>query len=190
MKCDDVLVNLPDYVLGKVEPNLERSIASHLELCRKCPGELASVENAIEVLGGVRTEVYPDVFWQQLRVSIMERISEPKPARWRVPALAAGTAVLLLAIGISIYEHSLNSQLQSPTITTLAASLPSEEVVELTSLNVNFANSASPLLNESNDISSVDDSLQLAVVKSMWTSVADSSQSLEDFEYTGETVSN
>ena len=190
MRCDDVAVNLPDFILGKVEPNLKRSIEIHLETCSRCKTELAAMENAVTVLGGIEREEYPDGFWQELRASIMENISEPSPARWKVPAFTGGLAIILLAIGIGIYEYSVRPSQQTPSITSLAASLPTEQVVDLSNLNVNYVSSAAQPIHETDEISSMDDSLQLAVVKSMWASVADSSIYLDDYDYTGNASSN
>jgi len=210
MKCDDVLVNLPDYVLGMVEPSLKKSIELHLEICTKCKAELSEVARAISILGGIEREEYPDGFWQELKASIMEHVSVPRPARWRVPAFAGGLAVLLLAIGIGIYEYLPKRNQQATSITTLATSLPTEQVAELPRLNVNYVNSADRPIDETGEINCIDDSLQSAIVKSMWASCADSSKSLSqwildestyslvesrqpsgyDFDYIGEVFSN
>jgi anti-sigma factor RsiW len=190
MKCDDVVVNLPDYVLGRIEPNLRKGIENHLESCPKCKSELAGMERAIAVLDGIEREEYPDGFWQELKASIMETVSMPRPARWKVPAFAGGLAVLLLAIGIGVYEYSFKPVQPASTVAALAASLPSEQVVDLSNLNVNYFNTAAQPIHETDEISSVDDSLQFAVVNSMWASAADSSISFEDFDYNGDVASN
>lgn len=190
MKCGDVAVNLPDYILGMVEPNLKKSIEIHLETCSKCKSELVEMERSISVLAGIELEEYPDSFWQELRASIMEQVSVPRPSRWRVPAFAGGLAVLLLMVGVGVYEYTLKPSPQATSITTLAASLPTDQVVELSRLNINYVNSAAQPIDETEEINSVDDSLQLALVKSMWVSVADSSKSLENFDYSGDIFSN
>jgi hypothetical protein len=190
MKCDDVLMNLPDYILGMVEPNLKKSIDSHLEACSKCKGELAEMGRAISVLGRIEVEEYPDGFWRELRTSIMEQVADSRPSRWKVPAFAGGLAIFLVVIGIGVYEYALKPVQQVTSITTLAASLPSEQVVELPNLNINYVNSTVQPIDETEEINSVDDSVQLAVVKSMWGSVADSSKSFDDFDYTGDVFSN
>ncbi len=190
MKCDDVVVNLPDYVLGKVEPNLGKSIENHLELCSECKAELAEMERAISLLGGIEIEEYPDGFWQELKASVMEKISEPRRAGWKVPAYAGGLVAILLAIGVGVYEYTLKPDQQPTSITTLASLLPAEQVVDLSNLNVNYVNYAAQPISETYEMGSVDDSLQLAVVKSMWTSVADSSRLLDDFDYTGNVSPN
>jgi len=183
MKCDDVIVNLADCAGGKIEPNLRKAIESHIESCSKCKTEFEAMERAVALLGGIEIEEYPDGFWQELKASIMDRVSTPRALRWKVPVFAGGLAVLLLAIGIGVYEYSFKPAQQPSSIMMLAASLPSEDVVNLSSLNVNFINAASQSIHETDEISTVDDSLQLAVVRSMWASAADSSISVDDFDY-------
>jgi hypothetical protein len=125
-----------------------------------------------------------------MKACIMDRVSAPRAARWKVPAFAGGLAALLVVIGVGIYEYSLRPAQQALSIISLAASLPTEQVEELSNLNVTFLNTAVQPIDETEEINSVDDSLQLAVVKSMWSSVADSSRSLLDFDYTGDVFSN
>jgi anti-sigma factor RsiW len=74
MRCDDVAVNLPDYVLGKIEPNLKRSLEYHLEGCSECRAELESIREPIRLLGEVEIEEYPDTFWQELHSIIMDQV--------------------------------------------------------------------------------------------------------------------
>ncbi len=190
MRCDDVMVNLPDYLLGKVEPNFKKYIENHLEACAKCKAELEAMRVPIKALEGVGIEEYPDAFWQELRALIMEKISEPHPARWRVPALASGLAVFLLIIGVGVYEFALKPAPQVQSVAALATSLPLDQAVTLPTLNVNYVDAASPQVDEVDEINSVDDSVQEEVVKSMWVSVADSSKSLDNFDFTGNSISN
>lgn len=190
MRCDDVAVNLPDYILGKVEPNLVKSIESHLEICAKCRAELQEMQDAIRILGGVEQEEYPDAFWQELRASIMEKVSEPRSAKWKVTAFASGLAVILLAIGIGVYEYTLKSPQPAQSVAALATSLPADQAVELPNLNLNYVNVAAPQISEADEMDAAGDSVQQAVIRSMWASVADSASSIDDFDYLGNTISN
>ncbi len=107
MRCSDVAVNLPDFVLGKVEANLQKCIGVHLEICARCKSEYEGVRASVAVLEQVAQEDYPDSFWQELRAVVMERVSSPKRARWSVPVFAGGLAVVLLMAGIGIYEFTV-----------------------------------------------------------------------------------
>jgi len=189
MLCDDVKVNLPDYILGKIEPNLRKCIDEHLQSCARCNGELELLKEPIRFLGEAGVEEYPDAFWQELHASIMEQVSKPAPARWRVPAFAGGLAVVLVIVGIAILQYHPNQPTQIRTVTALASSLPAEQAVSLPMLNVNYVDAVSSQASEIDELDAVDDSLQLAVVKSMWNSVSDSTSS-SDFDYLGNVVSN
>ncbi len=190
MRCDDVAVNLPDYVLGKIEPNLKRSLEYHLEGCSECRAELESIREPIRLLGEVEIEEYPDTFWQELHSIIMDKVSAEKPVRWRVPAFAAGLAVLLLAVGVGVYEHGLRTVRPAPSVSALATSLSPDQAISLPSMNINYVNAVSYQAEITDEMNAVDDSVQEAVVKSMWASVTDSSASLEDFYYTGNAIVN
>jgi len=183
MRCDDVAINLPDYILGMVEPNLKKSIESHLEGCMKCRTELEEMREPIKVLGQMEKGEYPDGFWQELRASIMEKVSERRPARWRVPAFAGGLAVVLIAVGIGIYEYSFHPTQRVQSVAMLATSLPSDQAVDLPNLNVNYINTSGSMVSEAENVTDVDDSLQEAVVKSLWASVADSTATMDYLDY-------
>ena len=195
MKCDDVVINLPDYILGKVEPNLERYMEEHLGICTKCKAEFEEIAESIMVLGKVEHEEYPDAFWQELRAMIMEKAAVFRPARWKVPSFAGALAILLLAIGIGIYEHGFNHGTNSngtaKTLAAFASSLPASEVAELPSLNINFVDVAAPQVAETDEITAVDDSMQQAVVNSLWpTAVTDSAAAMDYFDYPSDVISN
>ncbi|MCL5267803.1 MAG: zf-HC2 domain-containing protein [Bacteroidetes bacterium] len=190
MRCDDVAVNLPDYVLGKIEPNLKRSVEYHLEICSKCKAELENIREPIRLLGEIEVEEYPDTFWQELHSVIMERVSAEKPARWRVPAFAAGLAVILLVVGVGVYEYAVRTVPQAASVSALATSLSSDQALNLPSMNINYVNAVSYQAKMTDEIGAVDDSVQEAVIKSMWASATDSTASLEDFYYTGNAIVN
>ncbi len=191
MRCDDVVLNLPDYILGKIEPNLRKCMETHLGACVRCSAELEEMREPIRVLGEVGYEEYPDAFWQELHVSIMEKVSEPSPVRWKVPALAGALAALLVVVGVGIFEFSSKPpQTQIRSVAALTTSLSPEQAVTLPSLNVNYVNAVSPQANEMDELDAVDDSVQQAVVSALWNSVSDSTTALDAYEYLGNTISN
>ncbi len=191
MRCDNVAVNLPDYLLGKIEPNLRKSIEAHLALCERCRQELEGMREPLRILGEVGHEEYPDSFFQQLHASIMDRIAEPQRIKWKVPVFAGGLAVILLAVGIGIFENSRKpAALQYQTVAALATSLPPEQVVSLPSMNVNYVDAVSSQADEYDEMAAVDDSVQQAVVNALWNSVSDSTGSLDAVYYYGNSPSN
>lgn len=192
MRCDDVAVNLPDYLLEKMEPNLRKCIETHLETCARCRAELEEMKEPIKVLGEVGYEEYPDAFWQDIHSSIMEKITVPSPvAKWKVPAFAGALAALLLIVGIGIFEYSHRPASQPRSIAALATSLSPEQAAVLPSLNINYVDAVSSQASELDEMDAVDDSVQQAVVNALWTSVSDSAGSLDAVYYgTGYSNSN
>ncbi len=191
MRCDDVTVNLPDYILGKIEPNLRKCIEAHLDGCAACQAELEEIKDPIRILSEVGYEEYPDSFWQELHAAIMEKVRKPEPARWKVPAFAGAVAVVLLAVGLGIFEISHRpAQQQMSSIAALATSLPPEQAVTLPSLNINYVDVVSSQANELDEMGAVDDSVQQAVVSALWNSISDSTISVDAVDYLGNGFSN
>jgi|GEM_PF-549977 hypothetical protein len=176
MRCDDVLVNLPDFILKKTEPNLSRDIEYHLANCRSCREEKEKLSNITPILFETLSENYPASFWSELHVSIMSKVSEPRRRflGLKVPQLVTAMILLAVGIGIGTYELTLRSRTQeAPSITMLTTSLPPEEVISLPTFNTNFVQMAAPAYVVDEEVNSVDDTIQQALVKSMWASVVD-----------------
>lgn len=193
MRCDDVVVNLPDYLLGKIEPNLCKCIERHLETCARCSAELEEMREPVRLLGEAGYEEYPETFWDELQSSIIEKVTKPAPAvRWKVPAFAGALAALLLIIGVGLFQLSRKpaSKSEPTSIVALAASLSPEQAAALPSMNVNYIDAVSSQASVFDEIDAVDDSLQQAIVNAMWNSVGDSTNSAEAFDYLGNTYSN
>lgn len=191
MRCDDVLINLPDYLLEKIDPNLRRSIDIHLETCLRCRAELEEMREPVRLLGEVGFEEYPDAFWQVLHSSIMEKVTVSQPqASWRVPAFAGALAAILLVVGVGIFEFSHKTVPQPRSIAALATTLSPEQVVSLPSLNVNYVDAVSSQASELDDIDAVSDSLQQVIVNELWSSVGDSASALDAYDYLGSSISN
>ncbi len=189
MRCDDVLINLPDYILGKIEPNLRRSVEYHLDSCPKCRAELEEMKEPIRLLGEIEVEEYPVTFWQELHASIMERVSRPSHAGRRVPVFAGALAAFLLIVGVGILEFSHKSTLAPQDVAALTASISPQQAVALPSMNINYINAISSQASELDEMDAVDDSLQQAVVNALWSSMSDSSGALEAVYY-GNNLSN
>ncbi len=191
MRCDEVMVNLPDYILGKVEPNLKRSIEIHLEYCADCASQMEEIKEPIRVLGEAGREEYPDFFWQGLHAAIMERVEKPARVAWKMAAFAGALAALLVIVGIGVFQmyHGAH-QAQLKSIAALATSLPPDQAVALPSMNINYVDVVSSQANEIDEMDAMDDSTQQAVVGALWSSVSDSTATMDAFDYLGNSSTN
>lgn len=191
MRCDDVLINLPDYLLEKTDPNLHKSIEFHLATCPRCRAELEEMREPVRMLGEIGYEEYPDSFWLGLHASIMEKVSAPeRRAPWKVPAFAGALAALILVVGVGIFELSHKPVSMPKSIAALATTLSPEQAVSLPSLNVNYVEAVSSQASELDEIDAVDDSLQQVIVSALWNSVGDSTSAVDAFDYLGNGISN
>lgn len=191
MRCDDVLVNLPDYLLEKMDPNLQKSITVHLETCSRCRAELENMKDPVRMLGEIGYEEYPDSFWENLHDSIMEKVSAPvRPVSWKVPAFAGALAALLLVVGVGIFELNHKPVIQPKSIAALATSLSPVQAISLPSMNINYVDVVSSQASVLDEMDAVDDSVQQAVVNALWSSVSDSSGELSNTYYYGGSFSN
>ncbi len=191
MRCDDIVLNLPDYILGKIEPNLRRSVEYHLDMCPKCRSEFESMREPIRLLGEIEVEEYPDSFWQELHLSIMERVSHPASARSRVPVFAGALAVLMLVAAVGILEFSHNKSTIPPqNVAALTSTISPQQAVALPSMNINYVNAISSQARELDEMDAVDDSLQQAIVNALWSSVGDSAEALDAAYYSSSSFSN
>lgn len=176
MRCDDVLVNLPDFILKKTEPNLSRDIEYHLADCWSCREEKEKLLSVTSVLSETVSENYPVSFWNELHVSIMSKVSEPrrKFLGMKIPQFVTVMALLVIGIGIATYELALRPRThETQSISMLATSLPTDEVINLPTFNTNYIQTAAPTYVVDEEVNSVDDTIQQALVKSMWATVAD-----------------
>lgn len=191
MRCDDVVVNLPDYLLGKMDPNLRRCIENHLDTCVRCRAELDEMREPIRLLGEAGYEEYPETFWEELHSSIMEKMTVPaSPVRWKMPAFAGALAAILIIAGVGLFEFSHRSSEPPRSIMALATSLSPAEVVSLPSLNVNYVDAVSSQASVLDEMDAVSDSVQEAIVNAMWSSVGDSTGALSAAYYSTGSLSN
>lgn len=191
MRCDDVIINLPDYLLEKIEPNLKKCIDAHLEFCDRCRAELEEMKEPVRLLEETDREEYPETFWQDLHSVIMERVLEPSPqVRWKVPVFAGALAALLLIVGVGIFELTHKPIIQPRSLTALATVLSPQQAVSLPNLNTNYVNAVYSQAGVFDDMDAVDDSVQEAVVNALWQSVGDSTSSLDAVYFSVNSYSN
>jgi Anti-sigma-K factor rskA, C-terminal/Putative zinc-finger len=106
---EEVLDELPGYLLGDADPRTATALEVHLSGCPCCQEEL---DRQAEVLGRLGTLAAPATPPAELRERVLARLDEPaelqpsfrqpiRPARWLRPLLVAA-AVVILVLGDSV----------------------------------------------------------------------------------------
>jgi len=109
MKCTEIKKLLPDYSVGALSHKKRETIRQHLDSCPECRRELISLEKTAALLDAIPQEEPPAFMWRKVKREItqQEQIETPfwqKIGEWlwwkRIPAMAAGLAVLILTVGL------------------------------------------------------------------------------------------
>lgn len=100
---------LSDYSVGGLSWRKKKAVKQHLDSCPECMRELTYLENTASLLDSIPQEEPPDFLWEKVRRKIIQQEQIEKSflqkivdwLRWRrIPALATGFAVLILAVGL------------------------------------------------------------------------------------------
>lgn len=103
VNCEQVWIEISNYVDGEVAPDLRNAMEEHFRGCRKCSAVLEGMRNVVELYGDERALDIPVGFSQRLH----RRLDAQMPQRrgsafgWMVAFAAAGILIAGLAIGRS-----------------------------------------------------------------------------------------
>ena len=104
---DEIRSLIALYLVGAVSPDEERTVRAHLVSCDECSAEAGTLSRATDALALTVDPVpLPDGFTERVLARIEKEGPEARPARkrrWTVPALAAVSLVLVVAVGILGY---------------------------------------------------------------------------------------
>ena len=103
--CDDVRPQLPDFVLGSLDGDVDLDVRRHLRGCSACRRELEALSDGLEVFGAAlerpappelrdRVSAVLDSEWKEHPAPVSRAASTPRP--WRV-AVAATLALVVVA---------------------------------------------------------------------------------------------
>jgi hypothetical protein len=122
---------MPDFLEGLTNPEQQREILKHLEVCKNCAKEKEFYEKSWSLVGSLK-DIEPEPgfktrFWNRL-----SREEEAKLKRgfdvlgllqhWQPVALTVATVLILIGIAIPNYLHS-------KSIDLLASKISDEEIV-------------------------------------------------------------
>lgn len=131
MDCTKVCELLPDYSVELLDRRTHAAVAQHLDACPACQGEMAAMDQAIDLVEEYAFKSPPPGLWNGVYNRITE--GDPAPARvspwawlWQRPAraLTLGCAAVAVAAGMFIFPgdgsldstptaHSLDPQIAS-----------------------------------------------------------------------------
>lgn len=104
---DEIRSLIAPYLVGAVSPDEERTVRAHLASCDECSAEAGALSRATDALAlTVEPVPVPDGFTERVLSRIGKDAPEARPARrrrWMVPAVAAVSLVLAVAVVILGY---------------------------------------------------------------------------------------
>lgn len=133
VRCEEVRTRLTEYQLGLLEGPERARIEQHMQGCQRCAEELAALERLDELVQPLERVEAPAELWTNVQARMKPRRRSVWTAlrQWwgESPrmAIAAGTAMILAAIGIWL---SVGGPLEGPDTTdTLAAEYQQQQIV-------------------------------------------------------------
>ncbi|RLB10418.1 MAG: hypothetical protein DRG39_06355 [Deltaproteobacteria bacterium] len=110
INCEEVKLELFDYITGRLDPSLSEKIKEHLKICKDCQKEEKELKSLLSLLDTVRSpEVSPNFVQKVMsqieskkRPSLTQKLIEKTSVlfKWPFPALAT-VALLFLMVFIS-----------------------------------------------------------------------------------------
>ncbi len=121
MNCEKIQEKLSGFLNNELSAKDNQHITQHLKECAECQKELAelkSLNNLIEQFKPAVKYPYPsDDFLVQVRRKVRTRYSDlPKPGILPrlIPIFASFAAVLIIVIGVTLYQNSENTTQNKP----------------------------------------------------------------------------
>jgi len=111
MKCEEVEKLLPDYLSGDISASQRQLVEEHLSHCARCRDALAACNEARQHLASLKDTPVPPDFTEATMTKI-KALDTTKSVfqKWLRPALAAGAAVIVLAILLVTQPWGLSPQ--------------------------------------------------------------------------------
>jgi hypothetical protein len=90
IRCEEVWLELSNYLEGEIDPNLRTAIEGHLQGCRHCTAVLDGTRNVIRLYGDERMTELPPGFSGRLRQNLSANVNGRRSfLGWIVTAAAA-----------------------------------------------------------------------------------------------------
>ncbi len=109
MKCEEVEKLLLDYLSGDISASQRQLVEEHLSRCARCRKALAACNEAKQHLASLKHTPVPPDFTKATMMKIKASETKSHFQQWLRPALAAGAAVIILAILLVTQPWSISS---------------------------------------------------------------------------------
>jgi len=109
MKCEEVEKLLLDYLSGDISASQRQLVEEHLSRCARCRKALAACNEAKQHLASLKHTPVPPDFTKATMMKIKASETRSRFQQWLRPALAAGAAVIILAILLVTQPWSVSS---------------------------------------------------------------------------------
>jgi anti-sigma factor RsiW len=161
MQCEDVHANCADYLDGTLSPDAASEVASHLDRCPDCAGEIEELRSTWEMLGAIpaatadsaamRARVDAAIAGYRQGVDdgpgphVTDRLHALKPS-WYAPRMfaQAAAAAALLILGVLLGRQTVAPSAPDPQLAALRGEL--HDMRQLMTLSLMQQQSASERL--------------------------------------------
>jgi hypothetical protein len=96
MKCEEMWLEISNYIDAEVSPALKGAMDQHLAGCRQCTAVLDGARNVVRLYGDEKAFALPANFYPQLHSGLVDRV-EGARGQGRAWMLAIAAAILLTA---------------------------------------------------------------------------------------------
>ncbi len=96
MKCEEMWLEISNYIDGEVSPSLKVAMDKHVAGCRQCRAVLDGARNVVRLYGDEKAFALPSNFYPHLHSGLVDRVegARGQGGAW---ALAVAAAILLTA---------------------------------------------------------------------------------------------
>jgi hypothetical protein len=138
MRCDEFSMEYPDYVSGRVSPEVRLAIDRHVAECAACASRIAELRETFARIDADRLRTTTPVDWAAFRVSLNQRIDEPRrlfrfsvfQQKLLIPLGAAAVIALFLLL-FKPWPSRVHNGLISDEMKAIIGSLDSSETALL-----------------------------------------------------------
>lgn len=121
MECSRIKLILDEYIAGRLDPDLNREVSSHVKGCRKCMEELAALREINDMLQ-VEHEVYPSSDFTALVMNGIEK--ERKDRKWflagKLPVINLGASLVLAGLLVMFVNTPVVNEVINKSVSDIA----------------------------------------------------------------------